>query len=91
MKSQLTWPFYPPPSGPEATGTGTLSKLNRHAVRADMSGVITSATLLAPWAMLWVVLIRALLVRAQILPPTCSRCGQPLERARIGQTICRCH
>ena len=53
--------------------------------------MITSATLLAPWAMLWVVLIRGLLIRAQILPPMCPRCGQPRERARMGQTICRCH
>jgi hypothetical protein len=52
--------------------------------------VITSGTLLAPWAMLWIVLIRGLLVRARLLPPTCHRCGQPLERSYAGQPICRC-
>ena len=52
--------------------------------------MITSSTLLAPWAMLWVVLIRTLLVRADLLPPTCRRCGLPLERTDLGQKICRC-
>ena len=46
--------------------------------------------MLAPYAMLWLVLMRALLVRAQVLAPTCSRCGLRLERERLGDRICGC-
>jgi hypothetical protein len=49
-----------------------------------------SVTLLAPYAMFWLVLMRALLVRAKVLDPTCSRCGLKLERNRIGEQICAC-
>lgn len=50
----------------------------------------TSGTFLVPWAMLWIVLLRALLVRADLLPKTCRNCGLPLERSRLGEGICRC-
>ena len=49
-----------------------------------------SLTLIAPYAMLWLVLMRALLVRARVLAPTCSRCGLKLERERLGDRICGC-
>jgi hypothetical protein len=45
---------------------------------------------LVPWAMVWVVLLRALLVQADILPKTCRTCGLPLERREPGDEICRC-
>jgi hypothetical protein len=45
---------------------------------------------IAPYAMLWLVLMRALLVRARVLAPTCSRCGLKLERDRLGQRVCAC-
>jgi hypothetical protein len=45
---------------------------------------------LAPWAMLWIVLIRTLLIRYELMPPTCRHCGLPLERSRLGARICRC-
>jgi len=64
--------------------------LNATGAPADERGVITSTWLLAPWAMLWVVLIRALLVQAQILPRTCRRCGRPLESADLHQELCSC-
>jgi hypothetical protein len=38
----------------------------------------------------WAALMRALLVRAAVLPPTCGRCGLRLERRRLGETICSC-
>jgi len=47
-------------------------------------------TLIAPYAMLWLVLMQALLVRARVLAPTCSRCGLKLERDRLGERICAC-
>jgi uncharacterized Zn finger protein (UPF0148 family) len=50
----------------------------------------TSGAFLVPWAMVWVVLLRALLVQAGILSRSCPRCGLPLERREIGEDICRC-
>jgi hypothetical protein len=47
--------------------------------------------LLVPYLVLWAALMRALLVRAQIAPPQCARCGLKLERASLGETICHCH
>jgi hypothetical protein len=35
-------------------------------------------------------LMRALLVRARVLQPICSRCGLKLERERLGERICAC-
>jgi hypothetical protein len=50
--------------------------------------MITQTWLLAPWAMLWIVLVRALLVRAGVLPPTCNRCGLRFERRHLGGAVC---
>jgi hypothetical protein len=49
-----------------------------------------SLPLLAPYAMLWFALMRALLVRANVLPPTCARCGLRFERSRLGEPVCTC-
>jgi uncharacterized Zn finger protein (UPF0148 family) len=49
-----------------------------------------SVPTLAPYAMLWIVLMRALLVRAGVLDPTCPRCGLKLERNRVGEQVCAC-
>jgi hypothetical protein len=46
--------------------------------------------LLVVYALFWATLMRALLVKAQLLPPTCARCGLPLERRALGERICRC-
>ncbi|HEU4449195.1 MAG TPA: hypothetical protein VFR63_04310 [Gaiellaceae bacterium] len=47
-----------------------------------------------PFALLavlgWIVVARAVLVYAQVLPPTCSSCGLKLERRYLGEAICRC-
>jgi hypothetical protein len=50
-----------------------------------------STQLLVPYMVLWAALMRALLVRAQIVPPTCGRCGLKLERSSLGESICRGH
>jgi hypothetical protein len=50
-----------------------------------------SIALLPSYAMLWLALLRALLVRARVLPATCGRCGRQLERERLGAAVCRCH
>ena len=43
-----------------------------------------------PYLVLWIAMMRALLVRAQILPATCNRCGRPYERRELGETVCSC-
>jgi hypothetical protein len=47
--------------------------------------------LLPSYAMLWLALLRALLVRARVLPATCGRCGRRFEREQLGDAVCRCH
>jgi hypothetical protein len=65
---------------------GALNPL-RHA--ADIRPV--TGQLVVPYLVLWAALMRALLVRAQIAPPLCGRCGLKLERSQLGESICRCH
>jgi hypothetical protein len=40
--------------------------------------------------LLWATLMRALFVRARILPPTCARCGLRYERSVLGERVCTC-
>ena len=40
---------------------------------------------------LWLTLMRALLVKARVLPATCARCGLAFERRALGETVCSCH
>jgi uncharacterized Zn finger protein (UPF0148 family) len=49
-----------------------------------------SGPLIVTYALLWTTLLRALLVRAKLLPPTCARCGLPFERRHLGEHVCRC-
>lgn len=46
--------------------------------------------LAVPYFVLWGVMMRALLVRANILPATCSRCGLRYERRDLGEAVCAC-
>ncbi len=46
--------------------------------------------LLLGYAALWILLFRALLVGARIIPASCSRCGLLFERRELGQKICGC-
>jgi hypothetical protein len=46
--------------------------------------------LAVPDIALWAAMMRALLVRAQILPATCARCGRRYERIDLGETVCSC-
>jgi hypothetical protein len=38
----------------------------------------------------WAALVQALLVKAQVVPPACGRCGRPKERRHLGDPICAC-
>jgi hypothetical protein len=49
----------------------------------------------SPYAVLtylvfWATLVRAMLVRAKIVSPSCGRCGYPFERRALGERVCRC-
>ena len=43
-----------------------------------------------PYFVLWATLMRALLVRAKLVPPTCARCGLRYERRELGEPVCSC-
>ena len=47
--------------------------------------------LLLAYGVLWATLLKALFVRARLIPPTCTRCGYAYERSELGQQICSCH
>lgn len=38
----------------------------------------------------WAIIARAVLVFAQVLPPTCGSCNLKLERRYLGEPVCRC-
>jgi hypothetical protein len=50
---------------------------------------VTGAAFIA-YLFLWATLMRALLVKAQVLPATCARCGRRFERRVLGEPVCRC-
>jgi len=51
---------------------------------------MNSPAFVLPYLALWASLMRALLVRAEVLPPTCGRCGLRYERRRLGEVVCSC-
>jgi hypothetical protein len=51
---------------------------------------MNSPALVVPYLAFWATLMRALFVRAELLPPTCARCGLQFERRRLGETVCSC-
>jgi predicted Zn-ribbon and HTH transcriptional regulator len=46
--------------------------------------------LLIGYAVLWIVLLKTLLMRAHVIPADCARCGLRFERQELGQAICCC-
>ena len=49
-----------------------------------------SGSLLALYVTLAAVLMRAVLVKLNTLPPSCARCGLPRERRFLGERNCAC-
>jgi hypothetical protein len=49
-----------------------------------------TGALVIPYFAFWATLMRALFVRAQLLPPTCARCGMQYERRALGERVCTC-
>jgi hypothetical protein len=50
-----------------------------------------SGQILISYLLLWATLMRGLLVKARVLPPTCARCGLLFERRVLGERVCSCH
>ena len=51
---------------------------------------LNSPAILVPYLAFWATLMRALFVRAELLPPTCTRCGMRFERRALGEAVCTC-
>jgi hypothetical protein len=51
---------------------------------------VNSPALVIAYFAFWAALMRALFVRAELLPPTCGRCGMKLERRALGERVCSC-
>jgi hypothetical protein len=49
-----------------------------------------NAQMIVGYAVLWVVLMKALFMRARVIPYECPRCGRLFERRELGGDICRC-
>jgi hypothetical protein len=45
---------------------------------------------LVMYLVFWATLMRALLVRAKVVPANCAHCGLPFERRALGEPVCRC-
>ncbi len=50
-----------------------------------------NAQLIVGYAVVWIVLFKALFIRARVLPPECPRCGHLYERRELGGAICTCN
>ena len=49
-----------------------------------------NAQLIAGYAVLWIVLLKALYMRGRVIPAECPRCGRLFERRELGGAICSC-
>ena len=50
-----------------------------------------NAQMIVGYAVLWVVLMKALFMRASVIPAACARCGLLFERRELGGAICSCN
>jgi hypothetical protein len=49
-----------------------------------------TGSLVLPYFVLWATLMKALLVKAKVVPPSCGRCGRKFERRELGEPVCDC-
>ena len=49
-----------------------------------------TGNLVIPYFVLWATLMKALLVKANLVPASCARCGHKLERRELGEPVCSC-
>jgi hypothetical protein len=60
-------------------------------VRVDIPSMRMSLEVMVGYAVLWVVLLKALLMRHGIARAECPRCGHVYERRELGGAICTCN
>ena len=46
--------------------------------------------LLIAYGFLSLTFVKPLLVRAQVISASCTRCGKPYQRRELGQPVCNC-
>ena len=51
---------------------------------------MTSSALIVAYLVFSATLVRALAVQTKLAAPTCSHCGEKLERRALGEPVCRC-
>ena len=56
-----------------------------------MRSMAMNAQMIVGYAVLWVVLIKALYMRGRVIPAECPRCGHLYERRELGGAICTCN
>jgi hypothetical protein len=49
-----------------------------------------TANLILPYFVLWATLMKTLLVKANLVPASCGRCGRTFERRQLGEAVCSC-
>jgi hypothetical protein len=49
-----------------------------------------STEMIVGYAVLWVVLLKALFMRHNVVRAECPRCGRAYERRELGGAICTC-
>jgi hypothetical protein len=49
-----------------------------------------TGNLILPYFVLWATLMKALLVKANLVPASCARCGRTFERRELGEPVCSC-
>lgn len=64
-------------------------RLNRRRPPAEYTGMTFSLTV--GYLVIGATLLKAALVQARVLPPTCGRCGLAFERRYLGERVCTCH
>ena len=56
-----------------------------------MRSMSMNLQMIVGYAVLWIVLMKALFVRARVIPAECTRCGRLFERRELGGAICTCN
>ncbi len=64
--------------------------LQNFGVRVDTRSMSMNAQLIMGYAVLWIVLLKTLFMRARLIPAECPRCGLLYERRELGGVICSC-
>lgn len=79
-----------PGQSPVVLNVGVASERLKIIRQRPISALMKDPAVAVPYLVLWAAMMRALLVRARVLPMTCSRCARPFERRDLGESVCAC-